>query len=118
MEDLQGATLRVKLCHIEPWTEAQRAIAAKYNDLLADSELVRPSEISWARHVYHAYTLRADYRDSVQAVLQEEALKPVFTIRCWYTSNRPTRSTAYTNLHSRSRRSLWLRSSLCQCFRN
>jgi dTDP-4-amino-4,6-dideoxygalactose transaminase len=42
MEGLQGAILRVKLSHIEPRTEARRAIAAKYNALLADSELVQP----------------------------------------------------------------------------
>jgi hypothetical protein len=35
----------VKLRDIEAWTEARRAIAAKHNDLLAVSELVRPSEM-------------------------------------------------------------------------
>jgi len=34
MEGLQGASLRVKLRNIEPWTEARRASATKYNDLL------------------------------------------------------------------------------------
>ena len=48
MEGLQGAILRGKLRHTEPWTEARREIAAKYNDLPADSELVRPSEMPWA----------------------------------------------------------------------
>jgi len=75
MEGLQGAILRVKLRHLEPWTEARRAIAAKYNELLADSELVRPSEMSWARHVYHAYTLRVDDRDVLQATLQEKDIQ-------------------------------------------
>jgi dTDP-4-amino-4,6-dideoxygalactose transaminase len=75
MEGLQGAILRVKLRHLEPWTEARRIIAAKYNELLADSELVRPSEMPWARHVYHAYTLRADDRDALQAALQEKGIQ-------------------------------------------
>jgi dTDP-4-amino-4,6-dideoxygalactose transaminase len=75
MEGLQGAILRVKLRHLELWTEARRAIAAKYDELLADSELVRPSEMSWARHVYHAYTLRADDRDALQAALQEKGIQ-------------------------------------------
>ena len=75
MEGLQGAILRVKLRHLEPWTEARRTIAAKYNELLADSELVRPSEMPWARHVYHAYTLRADDRDALQAALQEKGIQ-------------------------------------------
>lgn len=75
MEGLQGAILRVKLRHLEQWTEARRAIAAKYNHLLADSEVERPSEMPWARHVYHAYTLRTDDRDVLQAALQEKGIQ-------------------------------------------
>jgi len=75
MEGLQGAILRVKLRHLEQWTEARRAIAAKYNQLLADSEVERPSEMPWARHVYHAYTLRTDDRDVLQAALEEKGIQ-------------------------------------------
>jgi dTDP-4-amino-4,6-dideoxygalactose transaminase len=75
MEGLQGAILRVKLRHLEPWTEARRTIAAKYNQLLADSEVERPSEMPWARHVYHVYTLRTDDRDALQAALQEKGIQ-------------------------------------------
>ena len=50
MEGLQGASPRVKLRNIERWTEARRANATKYNDLLRVPELVRPSEMPWARH--------------------------------------------------------------------
>jgi dTDP-4-amino-4,6-dideoxygalactose transaminase len=69
MEGFQGAILRVKLRHLERWTEARRAIAGKYNQLLADSGVVRPTEMPWARHVYHVYTLRSDDRDGLQAAL-------------------------------------------------
>jgi len=75
MEGLQAAILRVKLRHLEPWTEARRAIVAKYNQLLADSQVELPSEMPWARHVYHVYTLRADDRDALQAVLQEKGIQ-------------------------------------------
>ncbi len=37
MEGMQGAILRVKLRHLEGWTEARRAAAARYDELLADS---------------------------------------------------------------------------------
>src|SRR6201997_2139958 len=37
MEAFQGAILRVKLRHLEGWTEARRAIVARYNQLLAGS---------------------------------------------------------------------------------
>ena len=75
MEGFQGAILRVKLRHLEQWTEARRAIAAKYNQLLADSALELPTEMPWARHVYHVYTLRTDDRDSLQAALHAEGIQ-------------------------------------------
>src|SRR5579864_3052986 len=50
MEGLQGAILRVKLRHLERWTEARRAIARTYHQLLADSGLELPIERSGTRH--------------------------------------------------------------------
>jgi dTDP-4-amino-4,6-dideoxygalactose transaminase len=75
MEAFQGAILRVKLRHLERWTEARRALAAKYNELLADSGVERPKEMSWARHVYHVYTLRSRDRDGLRAALQEDGIQ-------------------------------------------
>ncbi len=37
MEGIQGAVLRVKLRHLEAWTEARRAVAKHYDRLLAGS---------------------------------------------------------------------------------
>ena len=69
MEGLQGAILRVKLRHLDQWTEARRAAASKYNQLLADSGVDLPTEMPWARHVYHVYTLRLEDRDALQSAL-------------------------------------------------
>jgi len=75
MEGFQGAILRVKLRHLERWTEARRTIVGKYNQLLADSSVERPKEMPWARHVYHVYTLRTDDRDGLQAALNAEGIQ-------------------------------------------
>ena len=75
MEGFQGAILRVKLRHLERWTEARRAIVGKYNQLLAGSGVERPMEMPWARHVYHVYTLRTDDRDALHAALQTEGIQ-------------------------------------------
>jgi dTDP-4-amino-4,6-dideoxygalactose transaminase len=75
MEGFQGAILRVKLRHLEQWTEARRTRAAQYNELLADSGVELPKEMPWARHVYHLYTLRAEDRDALQASLQAEGIQ-------------------------------------------
>jgi dTDP-4-amino-4,6-dideoxygalactose transaminase len=75
MEGFQGAILRVKLRHLERWTEARRAVVEKYNQLLADSGVERPTEMPWARHVYHVYTLRTADREALQAALQAEGIQ-------------------------------------------
>jgi dTDP-4-amino-4,6-dideoxygalactose transaminase len=75
MEGLQGAILRVKLRYLERWTEARRAIAGKYDRLLADCGVVLPTEMRWARHVYHVYTLRTEDRDSLQQTLAAEGIQ-------------------------------------------
>jgi len=75
MEGLQGAILRVKLRHLDQWTGARRAAASKYNRLLADCGLNLPTEMPWARHVYHVYTVRTEDRDGLQAALQAEGIQ-------------------------------------------
>jgi dTDP-4-amino-4,6-dideoxygalactose transaminase len=69
MEGLQGAILRVKLRHLEAWTEARRARAARYAKLLAGSEVQVPAEMPYARHVFHVYAVRAPQRDALQKSL-------------------------------------------------
>jgi dTDP-4-amino-4,6-dideoxygalactose transaminase len=75
MEGFQGAILRVKLRHLERWTEARRAVVRQYNELLSDAGIETPAEMPWARHVYHVYTLRTDDRDGLQAALQAEGIQ-------------------------------------------
>ncbi len=75
MESFQAAILGVKLRHLERWTEGRRALAAKYNEFLADSGVETPREMSWSRHVYQLYTLRSQDRDSLQASLLENGIQ-------------------------------------------
>lgn len=69
MEGLQGAILRVKLRHLEAWTEARRSHAARYHELLADSGVKTPCEMPFSRHVYHIYAIRVSQRDAFQKAL-------------------------------------------------
>lgn len=62
MEGMQGAILRVKLRHLDSWTEARRAVAAYYNEQLQNACPV-PLPMPYARHVYHVYAIRAANRD-------------------------------------------------------
>jgi len=69
MEGIQGAILRVKLRHLEKWTEARRAHAARYNDLLDKVGIRTPFEMPFNRHVYHIYAVRVPQRDLFQKAL-------------------------------------------------
>ncbi|MBZ5568055.1 MAG: DegT/DnrJ/EryC1/StrS family aminotransferase [Acidobacteriia bacterium] len=70
MEGFQGAILGVKLRYLEGWTEARRAHARRYHQLLAGSGVRTPAEVSGVRHVYHVYTVRSAERDELQRTLQ------------------------------------------------
>jgi dTDP-4-amino-4,6-dideoxygalactose transaminase len=70
MDGIQGAILRVKLRHLERWTEARRSHARAYGRLLAGSGVGIPQEASYARHVFHVYAVRTSDRQTLQRTLQ------------------------------------------------
>jgi len=70
MEGMQGAILRVKLRHLERWTEARRANAVIYNRLLKDSGVITPRQMPYVRHVYHVYAIRTPHRDVLAEALK------------------------------------------------
>lgn len=75
LEGIQGAVLRVKLRHLEAWTEARRSAAANYNRFLADSSVRTPQALPHNRHVYHIYAIRTAQRLAWQAALQEQGIQ-------------------------------------------
>jgi dTDP-4-amino-4,6-dideoxygalactose transaminase len=75
MEGIQGAVLRVKLRHLEAWTEARRTAAVLYNELLSGSGVPTPEAMSYARHVYHIYAIRTLQRSEWQQTLQAKGIQ-------------------------------------------
>jgi dTDP-4-amino-4,6-dideoxygalactose transaminase len=74
IDALQAAILAAKLPHLEDWTEARRAHARLYDELLADCDVVTPFESPEVRHVYHLYVVRARRRDELLARLKEKGI--------------------------------------------
>lgn len=75
MEGFQGAVLGVKMNHIEAWTEGRRRAAAIYDRLLSDVPgIVLPTEMSYARHVYHVYGILVKSRNAVARKLQDAGI--------------------------------------------
>jgi len=72
---LQAAILRVKLPHLDAWTEARRARAAEYDALLEDSGVIYPQARANSRHVYCLYTIRTADRDRLQKGLEAAGIQ-------------------------------------------
>lgn len=75
MDGLQGAILRVKLRHLDKWTEARRTHAAQYDKLLAGLDLVTPTVMPYSHHVYHVYVVRSPQRDRLQQMLHKQSIQ-------------------------------------------
>ncbi|MBD2296480.1 DegT/DnrJ/EryC1/StrS family aminotransferase [Anabaena sphaerica FACHB-251] len=75
MDGLQGAILRVKLRHLDQWTQARRAIAAEYDQLLAKADVITPKVMPYSHHVYHIYAVRSKSRDTLQQQLHEQEIQ-------------------------------------------
>jgi dTDP-4-amino-4,6-dideoxygalactose transaminase len=69
MDGVQAAVLRIKLRHLEAWTEARREHAREYSEMLEGCGLQLPTETSGSRHVYHVYpVLTAERRELMSAL--------------------------------------------------
>jgi dTDP-4-amino-4,6-dideoxygalactose transaminase len=73
LDAVQAAVLGVKLRHLPAWTDARRQIAAHYDALLADCDVVRPAPAG-LDHVRHVYALRVRDRDPMADVLRAEGV--------------------------------------------
>jgi len=74
LDALQAAILRVKLKHLNAWSEARRRNAARYDALFADSPVecprIRPENVS----IYNQYVIRVPRRDELKAALAEQGV--------------------------------------------
>jgi dTDP-4-amino-4,6-dideoxygalactose transaminase len=71
MEGIQGAVLNVKLKYLDGWNDLRRQHAARYDELLKDSNLILPHEMEYARHIYHLYVVQSETRDELQKHLTD-----------------------------------------------
>ena len=71
LDAIQAGILRKKLTYLREWNERRRDVAQRYTELFAslNGDIGLPYEPTWARHVYHLYVIRTQYRDELQAHL-------------------------------------------------
>jgi dTDP-4-amino-4,6-dideoxygalactose transaminase len=78
IDALQAAILRVKLRHLDDWTQRRRLNAATYRELFAEYKLTGklglPSSEEDSFHVYNQYSIRVPRRDELQAYLRDHGI--------------------------------------------
>ena len=77
LDALQAAVVLVKLGHLDAWTSARQANAARYDKLLADTGLVEsgtltPPTVATSRHIFNQYVVRVPRRDELRAFLKDK----------------------------------------------
>jgi dTDP-4-amino-4,6-dideoxygalactose transaminase len=70
MDAIQGAILRVKLRQLDKWTDARRAHAKRYDELLGPTGIKHAREANGRKHVYHIYGVYHENRAELQTALQ------------------------------------------------
>lgn len=79
LDGFQGAVLRVKLPHLDGWTDRRRMNAAKYRELFTDAGLTErvdlPVERANAKHIYNQYVIRVPLlRDELRQFMTEKGI--------------------------------------------
>jgi len=74
MEGFQGATLGVKLKHLNKWTAERRRVAHRYHELLAGTPLQLPREADYAQSAWHLYVVRHPRRDDLKKHLEASGI--------------------------------------------
>lgn len=78
IDALQAAILRVKLRHLNGWTQRRRRNAESYRELFAEYELTKklglPSSEEGSFHVYNQYSICVPRRDELQAYLRDRGI--------------------------------------------
>ena len=75
MDGIQGAILRVKLRHLEAWTERRRQVAEWYATALDQDTVRLPQARPGCRHVYHVYAVRTDDREKLREALDNQGIQ-------------------------------------------
>jgi dTDP-4-amino-4,6-dideoxygalactose transaminase len=74
LDEIQAVVLRAKLPHLPEYNVLRRQHAREYNELLAGTPVVTPTEKPENQHIYHMYVLKAPHRDELQTYLKDKGI--------------------------------------------
>ena len=74
LDEIQAAILRIKLKHLDEYTENRRSISHRYIEALKDTSLVMPTETDGGKHVFHLFILQSENREEIESKLKEKGI--------------------------------------------
>lgn len=74
LDEIQAAILRIKLKHLDEYTENRRSISHGYIEALKDTSLVMPTETEGGKHVFHLFILQSENREEIESKLKEKGI--------------------------------------------
>jgi len=78
LDELQAAVLVIKLKHLDDWTRARQANAARYDELFRAADLGDavqvPARVPALRHIFNQYVLRVRRRDELRVHLSQNGV--------------------------------------------
>jgi len=75
LDEMQAAFLRIKLKHLNSWTEMRQKAANQYLiELQGLGDLILPVTHPQSTHVYHLFVVRTDKRDQLQSFLTDKGV--------------------------------------------
>jgi dTDP-4-amino-4,6-dideoxygalactose transaminase len=77
LDEMQAAFLRVKLGVLDEWNAERKILAAKYSELLNNSNVILPQTPYYADSVWHLYVIRSHRRDVLQKHLKNQGIDTV-----------------------------------------
>jgi len=77
LDPIQAGVLRVKMRHLDKWTDRRRHVAATYTDCLQTTNLKLPHVPVWSEPAWHLYVVRTLERDVLQSRLMKAGINTI-----------------------------------------
>ena len=74
LDEMQAAFLRIKLKYLNNWTEDRRKTAEIYRMQIKNINIILPTEMNYAKHVYHIFAIRSERRDELESYLKQNGI--------------------------------------------
>lgn len=77
LDEIQAAILIIKIKYLDKWNNRRREIANYYTKYISNQLISKPSEMPYARHVFHLYVIRHSNREAFCAYLKREGVSTI-----------------------------------------